>query len=157
MVVEALRVWGRTYPKAGDWRLVSLGGAHRPVELGPNLNLVSFGKVSLDEYSDHLLRSAVGLSLMISPHPSYPPLEMAGFGVRVVTNNFANKNLSSRSPFLNCVEEVTPARIAQTLREQCDAFESEGLGPIERVVNPFLGGDEEFPFAAELAALLTKG
>jgi hypothetical protein len=121
------------------------------------LNLVSFGKVSLDEYSDHLLRSSAGLSLMISPHPSYPPLEMAAFGVRVVTNNFANKNLSPRSPFLNCVDEVTPKRIAQALREQCETFDTEGLGPIERVVDPFLGGDEEFPFAGELAALLKQG
>jgi hypothetical protein len=31
---------------------------------------------------------------MLSPHPSYPPLEMAEAGMRVVANAFENKDLS---------------------------------------------------------------
>jgi hypothetical protein len=33
----------------------------------------------------------VGLALMLTPHPSLVPLEMAGAGLWTVTNSFANK------------------------------------------------------------------
>ena len=56
------------------------------------------GKASLDEYADHLNRAAVGVSLMVSPHPSYPPLEMAEAGVLAITNNYGSKDLSRRLP-----------------------------------------------------------
>ena len=123
LVVAGLRIWAKTYPHAGAWRLISLGARHGAISIAPNLSLTSRGKVSLEAYTDYLRRSAVGLSLMISPHPSYPPLEMAAFGVRVVTNNFANKDLSAKSPFIKSVGEVTPVRIAEALFQQCEAFE----------------------------------
>jgi hypothetical protein len=52
---------------------------------------------------------------MISPHPSYPPLEMAAFGVRVLTNNFSNKNLSQVSSYIRSVQHPEPAGIAAAL------------------------------------------
>ena len=39
--------------------------------------------------------SDILLSLMLSPHPSYPPLEMAACGGLVVTTTFANKSASA--------------------------------------------------------------
>ena len=39
--------------------------------------------------------SAIGISLMVSPHPSYPPLEMAHLGMLVLTNGFGAKDLST--------------------------------------------------------------
>lgn len=159
MAVEALRIWGKNYPTAGEWRLVSLGRRHRSIPIASNLKLVSFGKVSIEEYADYLLRSAVGLSLMISPHPSYPPLEMAAFGVRVVTNAFANKNsktLSVRSPLITCLDEVDPNSIAKAIAKQCNDFETNGFDFSQKVTDPFLGRNDEFPFAGELATLLMK-
>ena len=55
----------------------------------------ALGKLDLDAYGSLLRESAVGLSLMVSPHPSYPPLDMAHLGLRVVTNGFGPKDLSS--------------------------------------------------------------
>jgi hypothetical protein len=52
---------------------------------------------------------------MLSPHPSYPPLEMAAFGVRVVTNTYANKDLSHLSPFIESLPIVTPESIGTSL------------------------------------------
>ena len=48
-------------------------------------------KVSLNEYKELLPEFDIGLSLMLSPHPSIVPLEMAAAGMLVVTNTFANK------------------------------------------------------------------
>ena len=38
--------------------------------------------------------SDIGISVMCSPHPSYPPLEMAASGMLVVSNRIYNKDLS---------------------------------------------------------------
>jgi O-antigen biosynthesis protein len=52
----------------------------------------------------------LGLSLMYTPHPSYPPFDLAASGAVVVTNSFANKqDLSSYSPNILCVELETEA------------------------------------------------
>lgn len=47
---------------------------------------------------------------MYTPHPSYPPFDLAASGAVVVTNSFANKqDLSSYSPNILCVELETEA------------------------------------------------
>lgn len=52
----------------------------------------------------------LGLSLMYTPHPSYPPFDLAASGAVVVTNSFANKqDLSSYSPNILCSELETGA------------------------------------------------
>jgi hypothetical protein len=47
----------------------------------------------------------VGLALMATPHPSYPPLDLAASGAVVVTNRFGRKtSLESFSPNIICTE-----------------------------------------------------
>jgi hypothetical protein len=47
----------------------------------------------------------LALSLMYTPHPSYPPLDMAASGAVVVTNSFESKqDLSAYSPNILCAE-----------------------------------------------------
>jgi len=70
--------------------------------------LESLGKLPWDEYPAYLCGIDVGLSLMYSPHPSHPPIEMAASGVRVVTNTFGPKDLSVLSPALDSVAPNTP-------------------------------------------------
>ncbi|MEK6684062.1 MAG: glycosyltransferase [Nitrospirota bacterium] len=48
-------------------------------------------KADLKEYQDLLPQFDIGLSLMLSPHPSLVPIEMCAAGMLVVTNTFANK------------------------------------------------------------------
>ena len=43
------------------------------------------------EYAELIGKVDLGLSLMYTPHPSYPPLDLAASGAVVVTNTFANK------------------------------------------------------------------
>lgn len=57
------------------------------------------------EYADLAGTIDLGLILMYSPHPSYPPLDMVASGAVVVTNRFANKtDLSGYSPNLICAD-----------------------------------------------------
>ncbi len=124
LVVAALRRWVHEYQGAPKWRIVSAGEAFAPIELGRGCALESLGKLDIDEYARLLSQSACGLSLMISPHPSYTPLEMAAFGVRVVTNRFGPKDLSGMSSFITSVDLADPASLAASLVKvtgECDA------------------------------------
>ena len=107
-----------------DWRIVSAGMKHEDIALGGGHKLVSLGKLSLDDYGQLLRKTAVGLSLMVSPHPSYPPLEMAHFGVRVVTNGYANKRPAARHENLVAVPQMRPAGIAEMLEQEIRRFEA---------------------------------
>jgi len=84
----------------------------------------SLGKLPLEAYAELLRTTGVGLSLMASPHPSYPPLEMAHFGVRTVTNAFANKDLSTSHDNILSIADVSPESVAEALAEACRAFEA---------------------------------
>ena len=95
LIVDGLRAWVERRDDAGDWEFVSAGQAHEPVDLGRGVRMVSSGKLELDAYADLLRTSAIGISLMASPHPSYPPLEMASLGMLVLTNRFGAKDLST--------------------------------------------------------------
>lgn len=115
LLVSALRLWAHQYPEASQWRILSAGEDFAPIDLGNGCQLQSVGKLDLGAYADLLCRTAVGFSLMVSPHPSYPPLEMAAFGARVVTNRFANKDLSMVSPSLVVAEPPNPEGFAKAL------------------------------------------
>jgi hypothetical protein len=139
---EALRQWA-ALPEAEGWDVVSAGAVHKPMPLGSGVTLRPLGKLTLDAYGQLLRETAVGLSLMSSPHPSYPPLEMAHFVVRVVTNDYVDKNLSQRHGNIMSVGDIRPAAIAAALASQCAAFERD---PGEGLRRPsgmptFLDGD----------------
>jgi hypothetical protein len=124
-IVKGLREWARLYPEFGEWEVLSVGLPHPEVEFGPSRTMKSLGKLSLENYAGLLRTSAVGLSLMSSPHPSYPPLEMAHFGLRTVTNSYANKDLSGSHPNILSIDDVTPGTIADALARACRAFEAD--------------------------------
>ena len=103
--------------------------------------------------------SAVGLSLMISPHPSYPPLDMAHLGRLVVTNRFGAMDLSTSHENIRSLRVLTADGIATALRTATTAFEADpAAGDRGRPLRPdFLANGPAFPFAAELADRLTTG
>jgi glycosyltransferase involved in cell wall biosynthesis len=99
-----------------DIEAVSIGLKHSPVALPNGITLASLGKLPWEDYPAYLSNVDVGLSLMYSPHPSHPPIEMAAAGVRVVTNSFATKNLSSLSPAI-LSSKATAEEISLALQE----------------------------------------
>jgi hypothetical protein len=89
-----------------------MGDAFNPVPLGINATLESAPWLGFHEYARQMRESDVLLSLMLSPHPSYPPLEMAACGRPVVTTCFANKTaarLAELSPHIIGVEPTLEA------------------------------------------------
>jgi hypothetical protein len=97
-----------------DIELISVGEAHPPITLPNGLTLKSFGKLPLSSYPDFLASIDLGLSLMYSPHPSHPPIEMAAAGARVVTNSFGQKDLSLLSSAI-LSSTTASTDLAQTL------------------------------------------
>lgn len=64
-------------------------------------------------YADLIGTIDLGLSLMYTPHPSYPPLDLAASGAVVVTNKFANKqSLENYSRNIICADLEMDALLA---------------------------------------------
>lgn len=79
----------RVDPRA--WEFVAMGDAFEDIPLSDDARLVCAPWLDLAGYARQMRESDVLLSLMMSPHPSYPPLEMAACGGTVVTTCYANK------------------------------------------------------------------
>jgi hypothetical protein len=124
LTVQSLRAWASSGEASSNgWQVVSAGEEHDDIDLGGGLILKSVGKLTIDEYAALLGKTAIGLSLMISPHPSYPPLELAAFGAGVITNTFEGKNLSSIHPSIFSVDVPSPSKIAEAIAWKCREFE----------------------------------
>jgi O-antigen biosynthesis protein len=73
------------------WEFVGMGESFSAVSLGRGAALVPAPWLDLAGYAQQMRESDILLSPMLSPHPSYPPLEMAACGGLAVTTVFANK------------------------------------------------------------------
>ena len=126
LIVYALKEWCGQYGQANEWQILSAGEQHADIELGNGCSLHSVGKLSLDAYSQMLLDSYVGISLMVSPHPSYPPLEMSTFGVQTITNRYEEKDLGSFNENIRSVRVCSPHAIAEELMKICLGYTGQG-------------------------------
>lgn len=125
IVVSSLKKWVENQKDIEDWEILSAGEYHLPVDLGKGKELVSVGKLTIEQYAQTMLDTYAGISLMSSPHPSYPPLEMSVFGIKVITNNYSNKDLSSFNSNITSVASASPSVIAAKLNEICDGYSKE--------------------------------
>ena len=156
-IEKGLRRWAERYPQFAGWEVVSAGISHPPMTFGPGRTMRSLGKLSLEDYGALLRTSAAGLSLMASPHPSYPPLEMAHFGLRTVTNRYANKDLSTSHPNIVSIDDVMPDTIAEALALACRAFEAApAAGWSAKTGRPSFLEPGSFGFLDDLAGALTR-
>jgi O-antigen biosynthesis protein len=151
LLLEGLKLWAG--PQWRDWQVVSAGEQHPDVQIGHGMVLRSVGKVSLDQYAALLHESAVGASLMISPHPSYPPLEMAHFDMLTVTNRFGSKDLATWHDNIISIDQCTPEAVAEALAGQCARFLQDpetGSRGISRAPG-YLDNSPPFGFLPQLA------
>lgn len=101
------------------WEFYGIGSVEaveKKITLDDHIYMRLMPKMSLNEYKDFLPEFDIGLSLMLSPHPSIVPLEMAAAGMLVVTNTFANKtaeclreisaNIISAEPTVEGIEDA---------------------------------------------------
>ena len=125
LIIAILKKWVWMQEDVAQWEILSAGEQHDPVDLGNGKSVRSVGKLTLEEYAKILEESYAGISLMASPHPSYPPLEMASFGVKVITNTFANKDLKDFNENIISMNSISPDLVAQKLYELCNSYHSE--------------------------------
>ena len=155
IICAALHAWQQADPiRSSRWKIVMLGESFDLGYAYPVQNLVIEGKASLERYADILSRASVGLSLMLSPHPSYPPLEMASAGLRTITNAFGNKDLAERFPEIVSLPHVTPDCLVAAIEKAVAAMEPliGETGARRAGRDPAATGAE--PVAAEMARLI---
>ena len=148
IVVESLRKWVSIQPDAESWTVLSAGEQHDAVYLGEGLYMNSVGKLTIEEYAKILRESFAGISLMVSPHPSYPPLEMSVFDVKVITNNYGNKDISSFSDNILSVDSTNPVQIAKELKKICDGYRT--VVQHREVNQQYVNSEDPFGFIGDL-------
>lgn len=71
--------------------------------------VTALGKLTAGDYYDFAQNVDLAISLMLAPHPSYPPLELSSLGAAVVTTAYEtkqdlkayNSNLITSEPYIN--------------------------------------------------------
>lgn len=124
LIVSALKEWSLKYSNSKEWTILSAGEAFDDISLGNGIKIKSLGKLSIEEYAKVMLESKVGISLMVSPHPSYPPLEMSTFGIKVITNAFLNKDLSSFNSNIISIDRCSASSISDLLIDACNTSDN---------------------------------
>ena len=154
LIEGGLREWRSRYPHAQDWEILSAGSTHQDIDLGGGVLIKSVGALPIDEYAQVLRDSSVGVSLMVSPHPSYPPFEMAHFGLWVITNNFANKNLTALHDNFLSPNNCTPSTIADLVITACERVASDSMSGYQGQsrMPSYTDQSPMFPFMEELVA-----
>ncbi|MBC5764758.1 rhamnosyltransferase WsaF family glycosyltransferase [Ramlibacter albus] len=111
-VLEAAVVRGVIDP--AKWDVVLVGKDLLPVLLGDG-TCVPTRLENLDwrAYAELVGKVDLALSLMYTPHPSYPPFDLAASGAVVVTNTYGNKqDLSGYSRNILCAAPEVDALLA---------------------------------------------
>ena len=111
-----------------DWDVHCMGDdGVPPIDFGYGVVSRTLPWMGFADYAARIRQASVGLSLMLSPHTSYMPLELAASGVPVVTTTYLNKSaafLNNLSPHIIGVEPAIDA-IADGLREAVRRAERE--------------------------------
>lgn len=121
LIYTVLKLWSHEYKDARNWKIYSLGDKFSDIRLENN-TIQFLGKLSLQEYAQIMLHASVGISMMVSPHPSYPPLEMSTFGVKTITNSFGTKDLSGFNNNIVSIDNCSPDLMVKKLKEICDQY-----------------------------------
>ena len=118
LTVDSIGKWIINNPfESRKWRVISVGEAYSEEFLPDYLrnHIQILGKLEIKEYAYLLKCAKVGISFMQSPHPSYPPQEMAAAGLVVITNNWNSKNWSTRPGKYIPVDNLSPLNIAKCI------------------------------------------
>ena len=100
---------GRGVFDAGEWEFAAIGQEIPELQLSDRHTLRAVPWLDYEQYGRFLAGTDILLSLMLSPHTSYPPLEMAATGGRVVTNTFGSKTAAALRALSPAIHGVEPA------------------------------------------------
>ena len=88
LIIKGISIFLSDYADDRAIEFLSVGEPHENILFESGHELRSLGALSYSEYEELLESAHLGISLMLSPHPSYPPLEMQGKGLHTITNDF---------------------------------------------------------------------
>ena len=96
------------------WDLYFIGRDLEPVSLPGGVRPTLIENLGWHDYQQLLRRMDLGLSLMASPHSSYPPLDLAAAGAVVVTNTFGRykRSLDQYSANIICADPDLASLVA---------------------------------------------
>ncbi len=117
LIIEAINHFQKEHRDlAKEWQFISIGSSlKKKVRLYDGSLLATKGKMPLADYANLLKESSVGISLMCSPHPSYPPLEMAAANLITITNQFVDKDMREFSNHIISLDYVTIENLSDTI------------------------------------------
>lgn len=134
-----------------EWEFHFAGHGAGPLTLPRGVKPHFPGPMAWSDYAAFVRRMDVGLSLMYTPHPSYPPLDLAASGAVVVTNRFPGKpDLAEYSPNILCVEPEIASLVAGI--RQAVALSSDR----DRVLAGVQGSRFQRDWAASMAPALDR-
>ncbi|MBH3345531.1 hypothetical protein I5O09_17460 [Pseudomonas parafulva] len=137
ILLEAISIWKSRDKSSADWKIISLGQEYEHV-LIDELGIQVLGKVSLEAYAELLAKAKIGISLMVSPHPSYPPYEMLASGLKTYTNTYDNKNSICKSGNLH-MGSGSPHDIADFLSMNAENLRSRSTYSIQSLKDADFG------------------
>lgn len=134
-----------------QWDIVFVGKDVPRLNLGERCVPQVREGLSWQAYADLAGRVDIGLSLMYTPHPSYPPLDLAASGAVVVTNKYLNKHdLQDYSRNIVCAELSKPAML-EALKEAV-AMSDDHQRRLDNRRGALLGTDWRTAFSPVLAS-----
>lgn len=130
-----------------EWDIVFAGSDVAPIRLGGLIEPRMLGIMDWRGYGEFIRSVDLGFCLMATPHPSYPPLDLAASGAVVLTNRFGLKtDLSMYSANLYCADLDTASLVAGLRDASIKAADDDGrlanyrAHAIERSWERSLGG-----------------
>jgi hypothetical protein len=125
--VDALRAAAAHPAFAGrEWEFLAIGsrGSLPPLDIAPGRRLLPAPWADYRGYAAQLREADILLCPMLSPHTSYPVLEMAAAGGLAVTNSFATKTAAALRAISDNIVAAPPTR---------EGFEAALIEAAERV------------------------
>ncbi len=119
---------------AATWDFYFIGRDLEPAVLPGGVRPALIENLGWHDYQRLLRRMDLGLSLMASPHSSYPPLDLAAAGAVVVTNTFGpdKQSLDQYSTNIICANPSLPTLVAGIGRGATLAGDAERRGANHR-------------------------
>jgi hypothetical protein len=100
-----------------EWNLHFVGRELPDMELPGGVRPIVWAKLQWSKYAELVSQMDLGLCLMDTPHPSYPPLELAASGAAVVTNAHGCKKSLERWSRNIIVAPPSVAALGNALRD----------------------------------------
>lgn len=85
-----------------EWKIYFAGSDIPSIKFKNGVKPIILGRMDWNKYSQFIKSVDLGFCLMYTPHPSYPPLDIASSGGIVLTNKYANKTCLNYSKNIIC-------------------------------------------------------